>query len=59
MFGYTPGAAIGTVYISGDHFNTPDYLGSGAYEIEAASERFPARASFTPRIGTESARVRV
>ncbi|MCY3865019.1 MAG: aminomethyltransferase family protein, partial [Chloroflexi bacterium] len=58
MFGYTLGAAIGMGYITGDEVITPDYIMSGAYEIEVAGERIPARASLRPYYDPKSVRVR-
>ena len=58
MFGYTLGAAIGMGYITGDEVITPDYIMSGAYEIEVAGERIPARASLRPYYDPKSLRVR-
>ncbi|MCY3797001.1 MAG: aminomethyltransferase family protein, partial [Chloroflexi bacterium] len=58
MFGYSLGAAIGMGYLTGEEVITPDYIKSGAYEIEVAGERFPARASLKPFYDPKSLRVR-
>ncbi|MCY4060841.1 MAG: FAD-dependent oxidoreductase [Chloroflexi bacterium] len=59
MFGYTLGAAIGLGYIAGDEVITAEYIRAGAYEIEVAGERIPARASLKPFYDPKSERVRV
>ena len=58
MFGYTLGAAIGMGYITSDEVITPDYVNAGAYEVEVAGERIPARASLWPFYDPKSVRVR-
>ena len=58
MFGYSLGAAIGMGYITSNEVITPEYIKSGAYEIEVAGERFPARASLKPFYDPKSLRVR-
>lgn len=58
MFGYTLGAAIGMGFITSDEVITLDYVKAGAYEVEVAGERIPARASLKPFYDPKSARVR-
>ena len=58
MFGYTLGAAIGMGFITSDEVITLDYVKAGAYEVEVAGERIPARASLKPFYDPESVRVR-
>lgn len=60
MFGHTIGKAIGMGYVS-HHANekvTTDYIKSGSYEIEVASERIPAQASLRPFYDPKSLRIR-
>ena len=58
MFGYTLGTAIGMGYIIHDQVITRDYIDTGAYEVEIAGERIPAKASLRPFYDPKSVRVR-
>ncbi|MDE3177341.1 MAG: GcvT family protein [Pseudomonadota bacterium] len=59
MFGHTIGRAIGLGMVdNGGEIVTPDWLTSGAYEIDVAGRRWPARAHLKPVYDPDGARVR-
>jgi heterotetrameric sarcosine oxidase gamma subunit len=47
-YGHTLGASVGVGAVENEEGVTPDYIKSGTYEIEIASERYPAKASLRP-----------
>ena len=63
-YGHTLGRSLCMGYVSGGHGTnggalvTPEYLLSGAYEIEIASTRFSARPSLRPFYDPMSERIR-
>ncbi len=59
MYGHTLGCAIGMGYVENEAGVSPEFIDSGAYEIEIACERVPARASLRPFYDPRSERVRV
>ncbi|HWW31868.1 MAG TPA: aminomethyltransferase family protein, partial [Steroidobacteraceae bacterium] len=59
MFGHTVGAPLGLGYVANnDGPVSDDWIASGHYEIEVATERVPARASLRPLYDPTAARVR-
>ena len=59
MFGHTVGRAIGLGYVRRDDGPvTAEWLAAGTYEIEIASERFPASASFRAPYDPTNGRIR-
>ncbi len=48
MYGHTLGSAIGLGYVEDEGGVDADYVTAGSYELEAASVRYPARASLKP-----------
>ena len=59
MFGHTIGRSIGLGYVRrADGPITADWLAAGAYEVEVATERFPASASFRAPYDPTNARIR-
>ncbi len=60
MFGHTVGRAIGLGYVeNGGEIVTADWVLSGAYEIEIAGRRWPARAHLKPVYDSEGRRPRM
>ncbi|GMQ90359.1 MAG: FAD-dependent oxidoreductase [Gammaproteobacteria bacterium] len=59
MYGHTLGCAIGMGYVENEAGVSAEFIDSGAYEIEIACERVPARASLRPFYDPRSERVRV
>ncbi|MBM3124950.1 MAG: FAD-dependent oxidoreductase [Chloroflexi bacterium] len=59
MFGHTIGSCIGLGYVHHKEPITADWVEAGAYEIEVAGERFPARASLNPFYDPKGLRIRV
>jgi sarcosine dehydrogenase len=57
-FGYTIGKSIGYGYIRNPDGVTADYVLSGEYELEVATERVKANVSLAPFYDPESARVK-
>jgi sarcosine dehydrogenase len=57
-FGYTIGKAIGYGYVRNPAGVDPDYLRSGPYELEVATERVPATLHLRPLYDPEMVRVR-
>ncbi len=59
MFGHTLGRSIGLGYVRRDDGPvTAEWLAAGTYEVEIASERFPATASFRAPYDPTNARIR-
>ena len=58
MYGHTLGAAVGLGYVSHPGGTSDEFIHSGAYEIEVACERVPARASLSPFYDPDGLRVR-
>ncbi len=58
-YGHTPGRSIGMGYVENGDGVTPRYIRSGSYEIEIATERFPAKARLTAPYDPKSERVRI
>ncbi len=60
MFGHTIGRSIGLGYVGRDDGGPVDseWLAAGRYEIEVATERFPAGASFRAPYDPTNARIR-
>ena len=61
MFGHTIGRSIGLGYVRRDDGGTVDagWLAAGRYEIEVATERIPAAASFRAPYDPGNARIRM
>lgn len=57
-FGHTVGKAIGLGYVRHPGGVTEDFLRSGAYELEVASERVPAELHLEPLYDPKGARVK-
>ncbi len=57
MFGHTLGAGLGLGYVHHTAPITPAWVAAGAYEIEVATARVPARASLQPFYDPHSRRV--
>ncbi|EWT00658.1 oxidoreductase [Intrasporangium oryzae NRRL B-24470] len=59
-YGWTLGSAVGLAMVEGDGEPvTPDWLSSGAWEVDIAGTRYPAEVSLRPLYDPTSARVRV
>ncbi|MFZ5821052.1 MAG: GcvT family protein [Chloroflexota bacterium] len=58
MYGHTLGASVALGYIDNEAGVTDDFVEAGAYEIEVAGERYPARASLKPLLDPGSKRIR-
>ena len=59
MFGHTLGCAVGLGYVArADETVSTQWLLAGRYEIEIATQRFPARLSLRPFYDPEAKRVR-
>jgi glycine cleavage system aminomethyltransferase T len=59
MFGHTVGRAIGLGYVTrSDGLATPEWLAGATYEVEVATERVPATASFRAPYDPTNARIR-
>jgi heterotetrameric sarcosine oxidase gamma subunit len=59
MFGHTIGRSIGLGYVRRDDGPaTAEWLAGGHYEVEIATDRFPAAASFRPPYDPTNARIR-
>ncbi len=48
MYGYTLGGSVALGYVNCEDGVTPDFVASGAFELEVAGERFSAQASLRP-----------
>lgn len=47
-YGFTLGGAVGLGFVKYEGGVSPDFIESGAYEIDLAGERYPAKASLRP-----------
>lgn len=57
-YGHTLGGSVGLGNVENEEGVSVDYVKSGTYEIEVASERYPARASMRPMYDPKGIRVR-
>lgn len=57
-YGFTLGAAMGMGFVHHAVDASPEFINSGAYEIDIAGERYPARASLRPMYDPLNERVR-
>jgi glycine cleavage system aminomethyltransferase T len=57
-YGHTLGASVGLGYVENEAGITADYVKSGAYEIQVAGVRYPARASLRPMYDPKGERIR-
>jgi heterotetrameric sarcosine oxidase gamma subunit len=57
-YGHTLGASVGLGYIEHEDGVTVEYVRSGAYEIQVAGTRHPARASLRPMYDPRGERIR-
>jgi 4-methylaminobutanoate oxidase (formaldehyde-forming) len=57
-YGHTLGAAVGLGHVENEAGVSVDYVNSGAYEIQIAGVRYPAKASLRPMYDPENKRVR-
>ena len=58
MYGHTLGSAIGLGYVEDEGGVDADYVTAGSYELEAASVRYPARASLKPLYDPKGDRIK-
>ena len=58
MYGHTIGSCLGLGYLNRPEPITAEWVAAGTYEIEVATERFPARASLKPFYDPQGLRVR-
>ncbi len=58
-YGHHLGTAIGHGYVTDDDGVDADFVNAGAYEIEVAGERVPAKASLRPMYDPKSERMKV
>ena len=59
MFAHTIGTAVGMGYVNHREPVTADFIKSGSFEIEVATQRIPARASLRPFYDPKSERVKM
>jgi len=57
-YGHTLGGSVGLGHVANEAGVTRDYIKSGAYEIDIAGVRYPARASLRPMYDPKNLRVR-
>jgi 4-methylaminobutanoate oxidase (formaldehyde-forming) len=57
-YGHTLGGAVALGYVNNPGGATPEFIKDGAYEIEIAFKRYPAKASLRPLYDPNSARMR-
>jgi 4-methylaminobutanoate oxidase (formaldehyde-forming) len=57
-YGFTLGGAMGMGFVENEEGATVEFINSGAYEIDIAYERFPAKASLIPMYDPKGIRVR-
>jgi len=57
-YGFTLGGAMGMGFVHHEGGATHEFINSGSYEIDIASERYPARASLRPMYDPKNERVR-
>ncbi len=58
MYGYKLGGAVGLGYVGGEHPISAEEVLSGAYEIEVAGQKIPAKVSLKPMYDPTSARIK-
>lgn len=58
-FGHTLGVSVGMGYVEDPDGVTPEFVRSGAYELEIAAERFPAKVRLTAPYDRRGRRVRM
>ncbi|MEE8332199.1 MAG: FAD-dependent oxidoreductase [Acidimicrobiia bacterium] len=58
-YGHTLGGAMGFGYVENDAGVTPDLVKTGAFEIQVAGDRIPAKASLRPMYDPKGLRVRM
>jgi 4-methylaminobutanoate oxidase (formaldehyde-forming) len=57
-YGYTLGGAVGLFMIEADEPVDQDYIDSGAWEIDIAGRKYPARVSLKPMYDPDMARIK-
>jgi glycine cleavage system aminomethyltransferase T/glycine/D-amino acid oxidase-like deaminating enzyme len=57
-YGFTLGGAVGLVMVEGGHPVTMAYLSSGAWDVEIAGRRYPARVSIRPLYDPDNLRIK-
>jgi 4-methylaminobutanoate oxidase (formaldehyde-forming) len=57
-YGHTLGGAVGLGCIENEEGVSDDFVNSGGYEIEVASQRYPAKASLRPMYDPDGKRIR-
>ena len=57
-YGHALGRSVAMGYVENDEGVTPRWIRSGAYEIELATERYPAKVRLTPPYDPKSERIR-
>ena len=57
-YGHTLGGSVGLGYVEHEDGVTPDYIQSGGFEIQAAGERYAAKASLKPMYDPAGEKVR-
>jgi glycine cleavage system aminomethyltransferase T/glycine/D-amino acid oxidase-like deaminating enzyme len=57
-YGHTLGGAVGLGHVENEEGVTADFVESGAYELEVAGVRYPAKASLRPMYDSAGERVR-
>ena len=58
-FGHTLGVSVGMGYVEGPDVVTNEWIRGGAYELEVATERFPAKVRLTAPYDRRGSRVRM
>ena len=56
-YGHALGRSVGMGYLENEEGATPGWIRSGSYEIEVATERFPAKVRLTPPYDPKSERI--
>ena len=57
-YGFTLGASVGLGFVEYEGGITKDFVNNSSFEIEVASERYPAKASIRPMYDPKLERVR-
>jgi len=57
-YGHTLGGAVGLAMIEPGEPVTPDFINSGTWEVDVASQRYRAAASLRPMYDPDNARIR-
>ena len=57
-YGHALGRSVAMGYVENDEGVTPRWIRAGAYEIELATERYPAKVRLTPPYDPKSERIR-